>query len=236
MRCLFIAAALSVAMPALAQFSERIDVVAVELPIAVRDRAGKVRSDLTKDDFEVLEDGVRQEVIGLAYAVAYVDASLQANGLSAAKTAANIDVGALRPGLAVESQHSVMTGSPASVTTARATALAMNVGQRGELPITCRIRRGGKAEEELDIRVDLTPFAAARVSMKASILRVAIAVAPDKAYPLNDLQHSDRIDLSSLTAWQSSIPIRGRGNAPAAVVVEEVATGACGGAPCEIQR
>ncbi len=505
MRSLLIAAALSVAMPALAQFSERVDVVAVEVPIFVHDRAGKVPSDLTKDDFEVLEDGVRQEVIGLTYPVAYVEGSPQAaaqrprwqivvflqesmsgtSGLrravkalldqtetlaalgdveivsdypnphvilapthdanalrtalgelqrkafgheevvqlrklfqqqtrrlsmtqrelvNAAVFSANIeaalvrrrqdamlawlaryaagsegtprllllvsdgyslepidfywngevtsidlsdlrgltsaprqdelartiavqgwtvysiavgpnaqmlgditelpysafgsrvtgrqpflvdsldalrildaetggklttdptrfaadissfaqrltltyrarhardgkfhrlDIRALRPGLTVESQHSVMTGSPASVTTARATALAMDVGQRGELPVTCRIRRGGKTGEELDIHVDLTPFAAARASMKASTLRVAIAVAPEKKYPFNDLQHSDRIDLSALTTWQTSIPIQSRGNAPTAVVVEEVATGAWGGARCELQR
>jgi VWFA-related protein len=147
-----------------------------------------------------------------------------------------LDIRALRPGLSVESQHAVMSGSPESVATARATALAMNFGQRGELPVTCTVQRGGPAGEQLVVSVDLTPFAAARASMQSSIMRVAIAVAPDKKYPFNELQNSEKIDLSSMTMWQTTVPIRGRGNAPTAIVVEELATGAWGGARCEAQR
>ena len=147
-----------------------------------------------------------------------------------------VEVRALRPGLSVESQHTVMSGTPQGVATARATALAMNFGERGELPVRCSIQRGGPAGEQMVVEVDLAPFAAARASMKESIMRVAIAVAPDKRLPFTDLQHSEKTDLSSSPVWETAIPLRNRGNAPAAVVVEEVATGAWGGARCEVQR
>jgi VWFA-related protein len=146
-----------------------------------------------------------------------------------------LEVRALRPGLTVESQHSVMSGSPESVATARATALALNFGQRGELPVTCVIRPTKTAgEETLEVAVDLAPLAGARGGMKASSLRVAVGVAPDKRLPFSEVQNFSNVDLSGRAVWDISIPVQKRGGAPAAVVAEEIATGAWGGGPCEV--
>ena len=140
-----------------------------------------------------------------------------------------LEVRALRPGLTVESQRSVMSGSPESVTTARATALALNFGQRGELPVTCVIRPAKTAgEETLDVAVDLAPLAGARAGMTASSLRVAVGVAPDKRLPFTEVQNFSNVDLSGRAVWDISIPVQKRGGAPAAVVAEEIATGVWG--------
>ncbi len=148
-----------------------------------------------------------------------------------------LDVRSLRPGVSVASQHSVMSGTPETVASARATALAMNFGQRGELPVTCAIRPSQTSGEEmLDVTVDFSPLAAARSGMKSSSLRVALAVAPDKMMPFDNVQQFDGVDLSAKPTWDVSIPVRKRGRAPAAVVTEEIGTGAWGGVRCEMQR
>lgn len=58
--CLLGAAAL------FAQVTERIDVSAIEVPVVVRDARGTTPTDLKPSDFQLLEDGVPQEIIGLA--------------------------------------------------------------------------------------------------------------------------------------------------------------------------
>ena len=148
-----------------------------------------------------------------------------------------LDIRPLRRGLSVESQHSVMSGSPETIASARATALAMNFGQRGELPVTCTIRPSKIAGEEMfEVAVDFAPLAAARAAMKSSNLRVALAVAPDKMMPFENVQNFEGVDLSARPTWDISIPVRKRGRAPAAVVAEEVGTGVWGGVRCEAQR
>lgn len=44
------------------EFGSIVEVTSVELPVTVLDRAGKPVRDLTKEDFQVLEDGVPQEI------------------------------------------------------------------------------------------------------------------------------------------------------------------------------
>jgi VWFA-related protein len=53
--------------PLFAQFAERVDVSAVEVPVVVRDAKGNVPPGLTPRDFQLLEDGKPQEIIGVAY-------------------------------------------------------------------------------------------------------------------------------------------------------------------------
>jgi hypothetical protein len=148
-----------------------------------------------------------------------------------------LEIRSLVPGLSVESQHSVMSGTPETVASARATALAMNFGQRGELPVTCTIRPSQTSgEETFDVTVDFTPLAAARAGMRSSSLRVALAVAPDRMMPFDNVQQFDSVDLSAKPTWDVSIPVRKRGRASAAVVTEEIGTGAWGGVRCEASR
>jgi hypothetical protein len=148
-----------------------------------------------------------------------------------------LEIRSLRPGVSVASQHSVMSGTPETVASARATALAMNFGQRGELPVTCSIRPSKTSDEEtFDVAVDFTPLAAARAGMKSSVLRVALAVAPEKKMPFENVQRFPDVDLSAKPTWDVSIPVRKRGRAPAAVVAEEIGTGVWGGVRCEASR
>ena len=142
---------------------------------------------------------------------------------------------ALRPGLSVESQHSVMSGSPETIATARATALAMNFGPRGELPVTCAIRPARTpGDETLDVAVDFAPLAGARGGMKAATLRVAVGVAPEKLMPFSDVQNVENVDLSKHSMYEILIPLHKRAGAPAAVVAEEIGSGAWGGSVCEL--
>jgi Ca-activated chloride channel family protein len=77
----------------------------VEVYATVTDDKGKVVTNLTRDDFDVLEDGARQEITAftggefpLAAAVAIDHSfSMGTERLAAAKSAARIFLGALRP-------------------------------------------------------------------------------------------------------------------------------------------
>lgn len=57
-----LALTLAVSPAALAQFSEKIEVRVVNVDVSVTDRSGKPVSGLTRDDFEVFEDGRRQTI------------------------------------------------------------------------------------------------------------------------------------------------------------------------------
>jgi VWFA-related protein len=74
-----------------AQFNERIDVSAIEVPVVVRDAKGNVPTDLKPSDFVLLEDGKPQEIIGLAYPVKLLPRPAGATALSepAAETPAD---------------------------------------------------------------------------------------------------------------------------------------------------
>jgi Ca-activated chloride channel family protein len=85
------------------QFASQVNLV--EVYAAVSDPQGRVVSDLTRDDFEVLEDGARQEVstfvageFPLSVALA-VDRSfsMRPERLAAAKSGARLFLGELRP-------------------------------------------------------------------------------------------------------------------------------------------
>ncbi|HEX8255854.1 MAG TPA: VWA domain-containing protein [Thermoanaerobaculia bacterium] len=52
--------------PLFAQFSETVEVRVTNVEAVVTDRAGKPVRGLTKDDFEILEDGVKQEISNFA--------------------------------------------------------------------------------------------------------------------------------------------------------------------------
>ena len=101
--------------------------------------------------------------------------------------------------------------------------------------MSCVLRPAKNAgEETLQAEVDLRPLGAARSTMKASSLRVAVGVAPDQRPPFSEVQNFSNVDLSGRATWDISIPIQKRGGAPAAVVAEEVETGAWGGGRCEV--
>jgi Ca-activated chloride channel family protein len=85
------------------QFASQVNLV--EVYASVTDAKGQVVTDVTRDDFEVLEDGARQEVstftageFPLSVAIA-LDRSFSMRGepLAAAKSAARLFLGELRP-------------------------------------------------------------------------------------------------------------------------------------------
>jgi VWFA-related protein len=63
LRCLAVTVVAGVcALPAAAQYSERVDVSVANVEVVVNDRAGNPVAGLTRDDFELYENGVKQSV------------------------------------------------------------------------------------------------------------------------------------------------------------------------------
>jgi Ca-activated chloride channel family protein len=96
--------AITTAIAAAPQFASQVNLV--EVYASVIDAKGSVVTDLGRDDFEVLEDGERQQIAAfaagefpLAVAIA-IDRSfsMTEQRLAAAKNAARVFIGALRPG------------------------------------------------------------------------------------------------------------------------------------------
>lgn len=63
-RALFSLLVFVAAMAGAQQFTETLEVTVVEVPVTVIDRSGNPVNGLTKDDFEVIDDGKRMNVVG----------------------------------------------------------------------------------------------------------------------------------------------------------------------------
>lgn len=68
---------------AFAQYGERVEVHAIEIPAVVRDAHGETPRDLTPADFELREDGVVQRIIGVSYADSGAETETPARGVAA---------------------------------------------------------------------------------------------------------------------------------------------------------
>lgn len=158
-------------------------------------------------------------------------------------TLRRVEVHALRPGLEVTAPRWSGTTPPEGVSAARARRLLAGGADRGELPVVAAVAlepgaapEGAKADPptrrgKLQARVDLRPLAASLEADATTPVRVTIAASFADGAPF--VRH-DRIEgqsLAGLDAWTYGLPIALPPNLERlSVVVEELTTGAWGGA------
>jgi VWFA-related protein len=149
----------------------------------------------------------------------------------------HITVKALRPGITVRAQRSVVSGTPDAVSMARATILAGGEGEKGELPVRCSYqdvpaKNSGEATAQLEVMLNLAPINAIRSELKAATLRFSLAVTGTDAPPVTTVKRMEKVDLSKQVKWLITFEVKHRTGARIGVVAEEVSTGAWGGCTC----
>jgi VWFA-related protein len=150
----------------------------------------------------------------------------------------HIEVKSLRPGISVRAQHTVVSGTPESLSLARATLLATDEGERGELPVRCTMTQlsvskdGKDITSRMDVVVNLSPIDVVRQSLTEGTLRFSVSVRTADAPPLTISRRMEHLDLSTKGTWSLDFQVHHRPGATVGLVAEELATGAWGGRPC----
>lgn len=147
-----------------------------------------------------------------------------------------IDVKPKREGLTVHAARYASSSTPELVATSRATMLIDRGEPRGELPVGAKLQlepgsRRDNPKGTLQARVQLEPLAPVRPQLKDATVRVTIGVAAGNEQPRIIHQVHQNFDLSKIPDATFTSPMQLPRNAEKiAVVVEELTTGAWGGA------
>ncbi|HEY4642802.1 MAG TPA: VWA domain-containing protein, partial [Thermoanaerobaculia bacterium] len=149
-----------------------------------------------------------------------------------------IEVRSLRPGLTARVQHSVVAGTPEALAVARASLLASDEGERGELPVRCTVRelaapkKGKDLTSQLEAFVSLAPIDPVRPGLTAATLRFSVSVNTAGAPPVTMSKRMENLDLSKQANWRIDFQVQHSPGATIGIVAEEMATGAWGGTRC----
>ena len=149
-----------------------------------------------------------------------------------------IEVRSLRAGLSVRAQRVVVSGTPEALSLARATLVASEEGERGELPVRCTVRQlsvskdGTEMTSQLIGQVGLSPIEAVRAGLTAATLRFSVSVRTKDAPPVTVSKRMENLDLSTKAAWSIDFQLHHRPDAVIGIVAEELATGAWGATKC----
>lgn len=148
-----------------------------------------------------------------------------------------LEVKSRRPGLTVQAQEWIVTGTAEAVAAARASLMTTEDADRGELPVRCVVRDGAAktrdvVTSQLEVTVDFTPVDALRASLTDATLRFAIAVTSPDAPPFRTAKRLEHVDLSKQVGWKVTFDVQHRPDARIGVVAEELATGVWGGCTC----
>jgi Ca-activated chloride channel family protein len=149
-----------------------------------------------------------------------------------------IEVKSLRPGVTAHAQRTVVSGTPESLSLARATLLATDEGERGELPVRCTMTQlavskdGKDITSRLDAIVNLSPIEVIRKGLTDGTLRFSISVRTADAPPVTISKRMEHLDLASKGAWAIDFQVHHRPDAAVGLVAEEMTTGAWGGRQC----
>jgi hypothetical protein len=149
----------------------------------------------------------------------------------------HIAVKSLRPGLTVRAPHAVVTGTSETLAMARATMIAGEDGERGELPVRCAMKRQASKDPTastaaVTVYVDSKPLDAVRSTLEAATLRFSVAVRHPRALPFTLTKRMENVNLAKQPKWAVDFQVNYRPGANVAVVAEEISTGAWGGAVC----
>lgn len=147
-----------------------------------------------------------------------------------------IEVVSKRKGLKVNATHYASSSTPELVANSRTAALIDGTGTGGELPVTAKLefeKTKGRENPKgtLEARVGLAPIAPLKPQLKTAALRVSIGVATGKDQPRIIHQLHPNFDLSQLNSATFTSPMQLPKNVDKiAIVIEELSTGAWGGA------
>ncbi|HEX2834975.1 MAG TPA: hypothetical protein VHW00_18315 [Thermoanaerobaculia bacterium] len=152
-----------------------------------------------------------------------------------------IDVRTSRAGLKVNAARYASSSTPELVANSRAATLLDSGSVAGELPVTAKLAlekaSKGNPKGTLEARVALAPIAPLKSQVKAATLRVTIGVATGKDQPRIIHQLHSNFDLSQLNNATFTSPMQLPKNVDkVAIVIEELSTGAWGGAVLPIAK
>ena len=147
-----------------------------------------------------------------------------------------LEVRPRREGLALHAPEWVSSGSAEAIAASRAKALLAGGAERGELPVVARVEASpadehGQIPGRVEARVEFTPIAAAKGALVSTTLRFTVAVPRPDGTIFVVHERAEKADLSQRAGWIFEARLLApKGTASIAVVVEELATGAWGGA------
>lgn len=154
----------------------------------------------------------------------------------------HIEVKSLRSGVSVRAQREIVSGTPEALSVARATMLASDEGERGELPVHCTMTQlsaskdGKDITSRLDAEVILSPIDVVRKELKDGTLRFSISVRTSDQPPMTLSKRVEHLDLAAKQKWSIDFQVHHRPDAVIGLVAEELSTGAWGGRRCARPR
>lgn len=153
-----------------------------------------------------------------------------------------IDIQARREGISVNGARYASSSTPELVATSRASSLIDGAELQGDLPVTAKLQleQGSRRDSPkgvLEARVGLAAIAPVRAQLKDASVRVTIGVAAGNEQPRIIHQLHNDFDLSHLPEATFTSPMQLPKNVEKiAVVIEELTTGAWGGAVLPVPR
>jgi len=147
-----------------------------------------------------------------------------------------LEVRATRAGVEIDAPAWVSAGSPEALAGARARSLLAGAAAGGDLPVRVQVvpeapDAAGQVAGRIEATVEFAPLGEAKAQLTATALRFTIAVPRPDGSVLVLHEMAQNADLSSRLGWifQARL-VAPAGTPQIAVVVEELGTGAWGGA------
>ena len=150
-----------------------------------------------------------------------------------------IEVRSLRPGLTVEAPRFVAAATPESIAALRARRLLEGSVRHGDLPLSLAVEHQGQGGDNVPVTLkavaDLGPLAPVREGLGATSLRATVAVLLPNGQVFIHHQTALRQNLTQLAEWRYNATLNlPAGSTEAALVIEELATGAWGGSATSV--
>lgn len=147
-----------------------------------------------------------------------------------------LEVRSRRPGVVITAPAWLTSGTAEAVAAARAKALLAGEKSAGDLPVTATVTTlpadgKGQVAGRVEAKVEFAPLGAARPALAATTLRFTIAVPRPDGTVMVIHERATDADLRERAGWIFEAQlVAPKGTERVGVVVEELATGAWGGA------
>jgi hypothetical protein len=147
-----------------------------------------------------------------------------------------LEIRSKRPGVEISAPAWVSSGTPEALAAARAKALLAGGSAQGDLPVSATVAATpadakGQSTGRVEARVEFAPLGAARQALAATTLRFTIAVPRPDGTVMVIHERAENADLRERAGWIFEAQlVAPKGTDRIGVVVEELGTGAWGGA------